>query len=48
MKSEWALMTWREVRDRSRQGAGVVLIPVGSVDHISRVVVAFRGIDTKA
>jgi creatinine amidohydrolase len=25
-------MTWREVRDRSRQGASVVLIPVGCVE----------------
>ena len=32
MKSEWALMTWREVQDRSRQKASVVLIPVGCVE----------------
>lgn len=32
MKSQWALMTWREVRSRAADGNSVVLIPLGCVE----------------
>lgn len=32
MKSEWTMMTWREVRDRGKEDSSVVLIPIGCVE----------------
>lgn len=32
MKSEWTMMTWREMRDRAKEDASVVLIPIGCVE----------------
>jgi creatinine amidohydrolase len=32
MKSEWSMMTWREVRDRGREDSSVVLAPLGCVE----------------
>jgi creatinine amidohydrolase len=32
MKSEWVMMTWRELRDRGNENSQTVLIPVGCVE----------------
>jgi creatinine amidohydrolase len=32
MKSEWVMMTWRELRDRARDATSVVLVPLGCVE----------------